>query len=287
MLKLLKILIRKLGFYRLAFPPGHYASPIPDTEEALQALQQTPNLLVKDINLQSSKQLLLLREFESYIKTIPFNENADHSRFRYYFNNTMFQRMDGTILYAMLNHLKPKKFYEVGSGFSSGLVLDMKEMFKLDLKLTFIEPYPDRLESILKETDRLTTIIYKNKIQEIDVSVFEELNENDILFLDTSHIVKTGNDVTYWLFNILPVLKPGVIIHIHDIFWPFEYSKEWIENQKCYNEIYFIRAFLMNNNDYEILFFNSYVQNEFKSTLIEIDPNLIDNSGASLYLRKK
>jgi predicted O-methyltransferase YrrM len=199
----------------------------------------------------------------------------------------MFQRMDGTILYAMLNHLKPKKYYEVGSGFSSGLVLDMKEMFKLDLKMTFIEPYPDRLESILKENDRLTTIIHKNKIQEIDVSVFEELDENDILFLDTSHIVKTGNDVTYWLFNILPVLKPGVIIHIHDIFWPFEYPKEWIVNQKCYNEIYFIRAFLMNNNDYEILFFNSYVQNEFKAKLIEIDPNLIDNSGASLYLRKK
>jgi hypothetical protein len=122
---------------------------------------------------------------------------------------------------------------------------------------------------------------------EDDLDEDEELDENDILFLDTSHIVKTGNDVTYWLFNILPVLKPGVIIHIHDIFWPFEYSKEWIENQKCYNEIYFIRAFLMNNNDYEILFFNSYVQNEFKAKLIEIDLNLIDNSGASLYLRKK
>ena len=287
MIKFVKRITRKLGFYRLAFPPGHYASPIPDTQEAMQALQQTATLLVNDINLQPSKQLLLLSEFEPYIKTIPFNETADHSSFRYYFNNTMFQRMDGTILFAMLKHLKPKKYFEVGSGFSSGLVLDVNDIEKLNLELTFIEPYPDRLESVLKENDSSATTIHKNKIQEIDVSIFKELNENDFLFLDTSHIVKTGNDVTYWLFNILPVLKSGVIIHIHDIFWPFEYPKEWIEKQKCYNEIYFIRAFLMNNKDYEILFFNSYVQNEFKSKLIEIDPKLIDNSGASLYLRKK
>lgn len=284
---ILKKMIHRSGFYRLAFAPGHYASPIPDVEEAIKALHQSTNLPVKDIDLQPSKQLQLLCELTPYIKKIPFKESATDSNFRYYYNNTMFQRMDGTLLYALLMHFQPQKYYEVGSGFSSGLVLDVNEAEKLNLELTFIEPYPERLESILKENDRANTSIYKKKIQEVDISIFKELNQNDILFLDTSHIVKTGNDVTFWLFNILPVLKPGVIIHIHDIFWPFEYSENWIKEQKCYNEIYLIRAFLMNNPAYEILFFNHYIQSEYGDSLNKIDPLLLTQSGGSIYLRKK
>ncbi len=119
----------------------------------------------------------------------------------------------------------------------------------------------------------------------MDLRIFDDLGGNDILFLDTSHIVKTGGDVTFWLFNILPRLKSGVIIHIHDIFWPFEYTEEWIKQQKCYNEIYLIRAFLMNNADYQILFFNSFMEKKY-SDLINV-PQLYKGNGGSLWLKKR
>ena len=82
-------------------------------------------------------------------------------------------------------------------------------------------------------------------------------------------------------------LKKGVIIHIHDIFWPFEYPKEWIEKQKCYSEIYLIRAFLMNNNNYKIMLFNNFLQKMHGDLLNEIMPILMKTQGGSLWLRKQ
>jgi hypothetical protein len=287
MINKLKRISRKFGFYRLAFAPGHYASPIPDKLDAQRAVDNAYKNQVYDIDLNEHNQFVLLNAFVPIIKAAPFSNINKVGFTRYTYSNNMFGRMDGLILYSFLMHFQPKRYFEVGSGFSSALVLDANQHHTLDLNMTFIEPFPTRLNNLLSPTDKKNSRIIEEKIQDVDIEIFKDLEKNDILFLDTSHIVKTGNDVVFWLFNILPILNSGVIIHIHDIFWPFEYSTEWIEEEKCYNEIYLIRAFLMNNNDYEILFFNSFIQHEFQSKLIEIDSKLMDNSGGSIYLRKK
>jgi predicted O-methyltransferase YrrM len=283
---MLKQLLHKIGLYRLAFPPGHFASPIPD----FNALLNDSSLFdegreIHGIDFRLEKQVEALKELESALKGHPYHQASE--ALRYGFNNGMLGPMDALILYAMLVQHKPKQVIEVGSGYSSAIMLDVNNTHRDDeMTLTFIEPYPSRLHSLLKKQDYQRAVILEQKIQDVNLDIFKALNENDILFLDTSHIVKTGSDVNFWLFHILPVLEPGVLIHIHDIFWPMEYPKEWIIQQKCYTELYLIRAFLMNNSAYEIQLFNNMLQQKSASVLNDIDPILMSSQGGSIWLKK-
>ena len=118
--------------------------------------------------------------------------------------------------------------------------------------------------------------------------MFSLLEENDLLFIDSTHLIKTGSDVCYELFEILPSLKSGVLIHFHDVFWPFEYPKDWVLTEnRSWNEIYGLRAFLMNNSDYEIIFFNDYFCKFFRKIAEKDYPKILKNTGGSLWLRKK
>jgi len=108
-----------------------------------------------------------------------------------------------------------------------------------------------------------------------------------LLFIDSTHVLKTGSDVCHELFNILPVLKKGVIVHFHDIFWPFEYPDDWIlKENRSWNEIYALRAFLMNNSEFEILFFNDFFARNFDDEIKIVRPDMLKNTGGSLYLKK-
>jgi predicted O-methyltransferase YrrM len=285
-MNLLKKFFRSRGFYRLAFPPGHFASPIPDPAEILNQHQLFDKTqAVADIALRADAQRALFSELLEIAAQAPY---LGQGNFRYHFENQMLGPMDGLMLYSMLRKFQPKTVIEVGSGYSSAIMLDVNNLERENaMKLTFIEPYPDRLHSLLKEEDYQAATVIEQKIQEVDLARFEQLEANDMLFLDTSHIVKTGNDVVFWLFHILPRLQSGVLIHIHDIFWPFEYPKAWIEEQKCYTEIYLIRAFLMNNADYEIVHFNSYIQYMEKEKIEQRLPILNRTEGGSLWIRKK
>lgn len=283
---MIKKFLHSKGLYRLAFPPGHFASPIPDTSEILQQAHLFDKTQeVGDIEMNEEQQRTLFRELLEIARSAPYLGSGKH---RYQFDNQMLGSMDGLMLYSMIHKFQPKNIIEVGSGYSSAIMLDVNNLERDNsMKLTFIEPYPDRLNSLLKDEDRRAAIILEQKIQEVDLEQFKSLGHNDILFLDTSHIVKTGNDVVFWLFNILPKLNSGVIIHIHDIFWPFEYPKHWIEQQKCYTEIYLIRAFLMNNPAYEILHFNSFIQYKERELIDRELPVLNQSEGGSLWIRKK
>lgn len=283
---MIRSLLKKYGLYRLAFPPGHFASPIPNPEEVLNDKQLfDEDQVIADINLNESGQMDLFSQFGDILNNNIYNNSSGDTR--YHFENGMLGPMDGLMLYSMIRYFNPKKIVEVGSGYSSAIMLDVNNNFRNnDMDLTFIEPYPDRLKSLLREEDFSAVTILEEKIQQVDLTIFDALEANDILFLDTSHIVKTGSDVNFWLFNILPRLKPGVIIHIHDIFWPFEYPKEWIRQQKCYTELYLIRAFLMNNKDYEIQLFNNYLQKRYPEIVEKQLPVLMNTQGGSIWLKK-
>jgi hypothetical protein len=148
---------------------------------------------------------------------------------RYKLSNDYYFFADGIVLYSMIRHFKPSSIIEIGSGFSSALMLDMNDLFPAaPIQLNFVEPYPERLNALLRDTDRLKANVIEKVVQEVDSSFFERLKKNDILFVDSSHIAKTGSDLNYILFEILPVLKPGVLIHFHDIFYPSEYPRDWV-----------------------------------------------------------
>lgn len=265
----------ELQRWRTWQPPGHFYSPIPSIEEVTQhaskifAIDRTS---IGAVHLNKARQSKLLEQFSLLYKEIPFTENPAEG-LRYYFGNGYFSYADGVTLFCMLRHIRPKRVIEVGSGFSSALMLDTNDRF-LDraINFTFIEPNPERLESVILDTDRANINILRQSVQSTPISVFRELQANDILFIDSSHVSKTGSDVNFLLFEILPILTPGVHVHFHDVFYPFEYPKEWIYEGVAWNEAYLLRAFLQYNRTFEIEFFVSFVMNHLKDQVVAIMP---------------
>ena len=128
--------------------------------------------------------------------------------------------------------------------------------------------------------------IYDKKVQSVPLQKFKDLNENDILFIDSSHVSKTGSDVNFEIFNILTNLNSGVIIHFHDVFYPFEYPKEWVLAGRNWNENYLLRAFLSYNNSFEILHFSQFIHYHHKEAFQSM-PLTYKNTGGNLWIRKK
>ncbi len=125
-----------------------------------------------------------------------------------------------------------------------------------------------------------------NKVEDVPQNEFNVLTANDVLFIDSSHVLKIGSDLSKLFYTVLPQLKAGVIVHIHDIFWPFEYPEEMIREGRFWNEIYFIRSFLQFNDSFEILYFSSFIESQYPDVLKASLPNYSEFSGASLWLRR-
>ncbi len=116
--------------------------------------------------------------------------------------------------------------------------------------------------------------------------MIRESAAGDVVFIDSSHVVKIGSDVAYILFHILPELQPGVIVHFHDILWPFEYPEDWLCEGRAWNEAYVLRAFLQFNEAFDILYFNSYIWHHHAERLQQKMPLCMKNPGGSIWLQK-
>jgi len=270
-------------------PPGHYYSPVVDPV----ALSNSPFPKQREsdeglgIRLDFDQMETLFRRILAETSGLSFLQHQS-DEYRFFWDNDMFASGDAAVLAGMIRLHRPKRIIEVGSGFSSAVMLDTLDRTPgLNTALTFIEPYPARLERLLRSSDQSRVEIITRGVQEVPADFFESLEENDILFLDTTHISKTGSDVNYELFQILPGLKAGVIVHFHDIFDKFEYPDHWIyKDNRSWNEIYILRAFLMYNEVFEVVFANdSFAQARaslFQESLGTISPN----PGGGLWLKK-
>lgn len=272
---------------QLMVPPGHFYSPIANQAELITASEKIFNINrpLGGIDLNYEHQFQLLNQFKQYYSLLPFTENPTADN-RYYYNNDAYLYSDAIFLFSMISHFKPKKIIEIGSGFSSAVMLDTNErFFNNNIDLTFIEPFPETLNRTVRPRDNYTLI--EKKVQDIDVTIFQSLQENDILFIDSTHVAKTNSDVLCEIFEILPYLNKGVKIHFHDIFYPFEYPKEWVIDQKRnWNEIYFLRSFLMYNDTFKILSFNTYLEHLNEDWFKENMPLCLKNKGGSLWIEK-
>jgi len=270
-------------------PPGNFYSPIPDINYIHKHATQIFDRKIKcipGIELNTKGQCELLKRFSYYCNSIPFPMRETNG-FRYYFENGYFSYGDAVVLYSMIRHFKPEKIIEIGSGFSSALMLDTNDRyFDKNIELVFIEPYPERLYGLLNEGDDKKNRIIIDSVQNISSDIFNFLNKNDLLFIDSSHIVKLGSDVLYLITQILPLLNKGVIVHFHDVFWPFEYPKEWVLAGRAFNESYFLKAFLQFNRAYKIIFFNSYLMTHFHRMMLKHLPIVYKNPGGSIWLQK-
>lgn len=286
---------------KLYYTPGHYYSPYACDEDLNLVQDFNLDTTIKGVNLNENQQLSLLNEFaKSYQKLKWTADKIDTNR--YYYNNLYFSYSDAIFLHSVINYFQPKKIIEVGSGFSSAAMLDInKHGFNNSIELTFIEPYPEeRLYKLIDDKDKKQVIV--DFVQNINDEVWLQLEANDILFIDTSHVSKYRSDVNHLFFNVLPLLKSGVIIHIHDIFFPFDYPLEWLKQGRSWNEAYLLRAFLQYNDSFEILAFPSFMEKKHESWFKENMPlcltkhevievggvtKLMDTTGQSIYLRRK
>lgn len=272
-------------------PPGHYYSPVPsaadiersDAERATAPLPST----VPGIDLNVAVQLETIRKLTEFYAENAFPEKQVKGR-RYYYDNDLFGYGDATVLHCMLRLLRPRHIVEVGSGFSSALILDTRDDFlSPDTQCTFIEPDPVRLDELLSDADRQTVDILVAPVQDAPLSLFKALGPNDVLFIDSSHVSKLASDVNLLVFSILPSLKTGVYVHIHDIFYPFEYPAEWLHSGRFWTEDYLIRAFLEFNDEFEVVLFNSYLGMLHGDEVSSALPIWRRNPGGSLWLRRR
>jgi predicted O-methyltransferase YrrM len=275
------------------FEPGHFYSTIPDLAEVRDNSSTIfGKKKVNEVDLNTEKQINLLETFKPYYSEYLYSaEKTKSNDLRYEKEGAFYRYSDSVFLYCMMRTFKPREIIEIGSGHSSAIMLDTNEIyFDNKINLTFIEPYPEeRLVKILKDSDKISHTIINKKVQSIDLDTFLSLSENDILFVDSTHVSKVGSDVNFILFEVLPALKPGVLIHFHDIFYPFEMPKHWVlEENWFWNENYMLNAFLMNNNNYEIVAFNTYLHEIKAEWFRDNMPECLEgkeNTG-SLWIRK-
>ncbi|MDH3618646.1 MAG: class I SAM-dependent methyltransferase [Nitrosopumilus sp.] len=271
--------------YDIHITPVHFYQPIPDTRNIKEEVYNHVKNF-SGINFREKEQLALIEKFSKYaneLKSFPHDHTGNESQF--YFNNEFFGQMDSIIYYSMIREFNPKRIIEVGSGFST-MIASQASSKNSDTLITSIEPYPNSV--LTKGLPNLEELI-KKPVQEVSLEKFKELEKNDILFIDSSHVVHIGSDVNYLFLEVIPELKKGTMIHIHDWFYPFEYPKSWINDRKIFwNEMYLVQAFLTGNSDYDILTSNYYLNTTHFDKLKKSFPFMRDTYGGSgsLWIRK-
>jgi hypothetical protein len=239
------------------------------------------------VDLNEAGQRALLEKLATHYPAQPFPEEPAAGR-RYHLNNSSYGHFDGIMLYSMMRHLQPKRIVEVGSGFSSAAMLDVNQhVLGGRTQLTFIDPDLSRLNVLLQPGDGTRATLIGKRVQEVPLeSVFTELEANDILFIDSSHVSKIGSDVNRLYFDVLPALQADVYIHIHDVAGNLEYPREWLDEGRAWNEQYVLRAFLMYNRAFEIALFTAWLFDTQNAFFRERMPLCARGGGGQIWLRK-
>ncbi len=242
--------------------PNRYEEPIPDLK-GLRHFNWKKESTLPGIDLRPAGQVKLLGQISKYFeefKTLPVEKTKPKEVEEYHHSNPAFRGADAGVYYGLIRHLKPRRIIEIGAGFSTllaaqAVVRNTKEGKKC--QLTAIEPYPS---ITLREGIPGLSRLIEGNLQKVSMKEFEALGKNDILFIDSSHVLRIDSDVSYEFLEILPRLKKGVLIHVHDIFFPLDYPKKLImKDFKFYNEQYLLQAFLTFNRRFEVLWAGYYM----------------------------
>jgi len=293
---LLKI-IRKIGIQRLpickntllnvgVFPiRNHYYEPQFDYRDS--EIDFSKNRALKGINWDVSSQLRLLESF-NFSEELKDTPQEKTTSLEFHFNNGAFESGDAEYWYQLIRVKKPRKIYEIGSGNSTLIAINaINKNYNDDLNYKCehicIEPY----EMPWLESTNVSVI--RKKVEDMELSFFSQLQKDDILFIDSSHIIRPGGDVLFEYLELLPSLNKGVIVHIHDIFSPRSYLKEWMkDNVLFWNEQYLLEAFLSCNSEWRIIGALNYLHHNHYEKLHLVAPFLKpDREPGSFYIQKK
>lgn len=284
MVRALKNFLKRILFhiYRIAcrfgliVMPSHYYCPAPNVVELENTSSWLERSSMSGVDINMDEQCSLLEKL-----CLPFQgEYKGNSNYHYGVKNHFgpgFGYIEAQALHSVVRYYKPKRIIEVGSGVSTYCSYRAMEMNKSEngreCSLTCIEPYPS--ESLLGFHG---IRLIDSKVQDVDLDVFKELEENDMLFIDSSHTVKAGSDVNTIVLEILPVLKPGVIVHFHDIFFPYTYNRNALKTFFHWNESSLLQAYLVNNKSMSILFCMSLLHYDKQEEMKRVFPEYMPQS---------
>ncbi len=277
--------------------PVHFYSPIPDIKDLEQRKVWERRSSLAGIDFRPEEQVKFLQTLGGgYGRECAWPENATDNPFQFYTHNGCFSFGCAAILHCMIRRYKPRRLIEIGSGNSSLVISAALERNKQDstqnsCKYAIIDPYPG--ETVQRGLPALNQIV-KERVELVSADVFGALEENDILFIDSSHVVKTGSDVNYLILDILPNIAPGVIVHFHDIDLPYEYPRVYATNpafRMFWTEAYLLQAFLTSNDQWEILLGMGYLMKErmreFQSAFPHFDLEKNWANSGSFWIRRK
>jgi hypothetical protein len=272
----------KLGVYPVI---DHYHEPLirpwSHLSRDIESIRHLPAL-----DLQISGQLTLLRQlkYQDELRAIPTTYVDLTTPF---YDNLAFHRADAQVLHSMIRHLRPKRVIEIGSGETSRFVARALHINSEDGPaksgdLTCVEPY----ESPWLES--LGVQVIRSKVEDLPIPFFTKLEPSDILFIDSSHVIRPGGDVLYLFNEVLPALAAGVVVHVHDVFTPRHYPHSWIEKRWLWDEQYLVEALLAGGDWLKVLLTVNHLYNDYAAELAaacyEPDADRLNREPGSLWL---
>ncbi|NMN96527.1 class I SAM-dependent methyltransferase [Nocardiaceae bacterium YC2-7] len=280
-LPLCRRVLRRIGVFPII---NHYYEPLFDPRKLRHSLDEERNLPGFDMNTDEQLRILDLLHFGEEVKNLPRSKTSD---LEFHLDNDMFFSGDAEYFYNMIRHHQPRTIVEIGSGSSTLIGLKaVRKNRELDpsyqCNYICIEPY----EVPWLETTGVTVI--RKTVEVVPMATFEALQPGDILFIDSSHILRPQGDVLFEYLELLPSLPVGVIVHIHDIFSPRDYPQRWVVDEvRLWNEQYLLEAFLTSNHAWKIIGALNYLQHNYHDRLRVVCPSLTPHGEpASLYLQK-
>lgn len=254
----------------------HFYEPVPDTRSLGEAIWNR-SLELPGVAINEAFQLDFLAQLAARYRSAwaALAQSSARPAVGFYLGNGYFDSVDAEILYGIVRHFKPRRIFEIGSGFSTLLVEDAlhgnsREDPSYSCRHLAIDPLP---ADFLSKNAGGVEVLPK-RVQDIHLNTFEALDSGDILFIDSSHVLAIGSDVRFEYLEILPLLKPGVLVHCHDIFFPAEYPKDWIfRHHRFWNEQYLLQAFLAFNSDFEVLWAGHYMHLKHPELLAQSIPS--------------
>lgn len=259
-------------------------NPVKHLGHSLEADRALPGI---DLNTEEQLSLAARLRYKDELKQIPYDKK-DAKEHEFYFNNNSFVPADSEYLYSMIRHFKPKTIIEIGCGYSTMMSMQAERKNASEnfpCRHICIEPYE------MPWLEKLDIEVIRKKVEDVPMELFTQLQANDFLFIDSSHIIRPQGDVLYEFLDILPRLGSGVVVHVHDIFTPKDYPTDWVvEEHRLWNEQYLLEAFLTNNQQYKIIAAVNYLKTHYRDQFNQVCPlsgTMDDDVPGSFWMMKR
>lgn len=266
-----KDLLFKIGVFPII---DHYYEPLFNPKYLYKSLREDRNLPAIDFNVK--EQLSLLNKFNYQNELLSFPRKKTANKFEFSYDYGAYPSGDSELYYSVIRTIKPKKIIEIGAGSSTLMALNAinknkDENKEYECEIICVEPYE------YEWLEQLGIKIIRDRVEKTSIELFQNLGQKDILFIDSSHIIRPQGDVLFEILEILPSLRKGVYVHFHDICTPKDYFDEWILNQVFWNEQYLLEAFLSFNKDFKIVLASNYLFHHHREILLDKCPIFKDD----------